>query len=149
VSEHGEPGRSSPGETASAVRAGDVPDRTPAPTQPSHKPGRSFETWSWFFMRLSGLALVFLALLHFSITHILNDVVDTDHDFVARRWDNPLWRVFDWSLLALALLHGLNGLRWIVDDYVRRPRLRAATKAALYVVSAALFAWGTFTIVAF
>jgi succinate dehydrogenase / fumarate reductase membrane anchor subunit len=133
----------------SAVRAGEVPDRTPAPTQPSRKRGRSFETWSWFFMRLSGLALVFLALLHFSITHILNDVVDTDHDFVARRWDNPLWRVFDWSLLALALLHGLNGLRWIVDDYVRRPRLRAATKAALYVVSAALFAWGTFTIVAF
>ena len=133
----------------SGVRAGDeVASRSAEPTTPP-RPGRSFETWSWFFMRLSGLALVFLALVHFSITHIVNDVVETDHDFVARRWDNPLWRAFDWSLLALALLHGLNGLRWIVDDYVRRPRLRAATKTGLYAVSAALFAWGTFTIVAF
>ena len=133
----------------SAVRAGDeLADRATAPDR-RPRAGRSFETWSWFFMRLSGLALVFLALVHFSITHILNDVVETDHDFVARRWDNPLWRVFDWSLLALALLHGLNGLRWIVDDYVRRPGLRAATKRGLYAVSAALFAWGTFTIVAF
>ncbi len=130
----------------SAVRADQATGRAPSESRP---PGRSFETWSWFFMRLSGLALVFLALLHFSITHILNDVVDTDHDFVAHRWDNPLWRVFDWALLALALLHGLNGLRWIVDDYVRRPRLRRATKTALYAVSLALFGWGTFTIVAF
>jgi len=111
--------------------------------------GRSFETWSWFFMRLSGLALVFLALVHFSITHIVNDVVSTDHAFVQRRWDNPLWRLFDWSLLALALLHGLNGLRWIIDDYVRRPRRRVVVKSLVFGVTAALFAWGTFTIVAF
>ena len=123
--------------------------REPVPAGGRPRRGRSFETWSWFFMRLSGLALVFLALLHFAITHILNDVVDTDYDFVARRWDNPLWRVFDWSLLALALLHGLNGMRWITEDYLRRPRTRAAVQAALYVLSTALFVWGTFTILAF
>ncbi|MFN2607772.1 MAG: succinate dehydrogenase [Acidimicrobiales bacterium] len=111
--------------------------------------GRSFETWSWFFMRLSGLALVFLALVHFSVTHIANDVVRTNHAFVERRWHNPLWRLFDWSLLALALLHGLNGLRWITDDYARSPRARATIKAVLYTVSGALFLWGTFTIVTF
>jgi succinate dehydrogenase / fumarate reductase, membrane anchor subunit len=111
--------------------------------------GRSFETWSWFFMRLSGLALVFLALLHFAITHIVNDVVDTDYGFVANRWDNPLWRLFDWLLLALALLHGLNGMRWITEDYLRRPRVRARVQVVLYAVSTALFAWGTFTILAF
>ena len=110
---------------------------------------RSFETWAWFFMRLSGLALLFLALTHFTITHIANDVVDTDYAFVADRWDNPLWRMFDWSLLALALAHGLTGLRRIIDDYVRRPPLRSITKVALYGVSGALFAWGTFTIVTF
>ncbi|MEA2842431.1 MAG: succinate dehydrogenase / fumarate reductase, rane anchor subunit [Actinomycetota bacterium] len=112
-------------------------------------PTRSFETWSWLFMRLSGLALVFLALIHFAVTHILNDVVDTDYDFVAHRWDNPLWRLFDWALLALALAHGLNGLRWIIDDYVRGPRARAAVKVALYGISGALFLAGTITIVTF
>jgi succinate dehydrogenase / fumarate reductase membrane anchor subunit len=110
---------------------------------------RSFETWSWFFMRLSGLALLFLALIHFTITHIANDVVSTDYAFVADRWDNPLWRVFDWALLALALAHGLTGLRRIIDDYVRRPPLRRMTKVSLFGVSGALFLWGTFTIVTF
>jgi succinate dehydrogenase / fumarate reductase membrane anchor subunit len=132
--------------------------RAPAPSEPSEptepgvsgrRAGRSFETRSWFFMRLSGLALVFLALIHFAVTHIVNDVVHTDQAFVRRRWDNPLWRVFDWSLLALALAHGLNGLRRIIDDYVRRRRVRTATLAAVIVVSGALFLWGTFTIVAF
>ena len=113
------------------------------------RPRRSFETWSWFFMRLSGLALVFLALIHFAITHIANDVVTTNHAFVAERWDNPLWRLFDWSLLALALAHGLNGLRYIIDDYVRRPATRAVVKAALYTVAGVLFAFGTLTILTF
>jgi succinate dehydrogenase / fumarate reductase, membrane anchor subunit len=115
----------------------------------SRRPKQSFETWSWFFMRVSGLVLVFLALAHFAITHIVNDVVDTDAGFVFRRWDNPLWRLFDWSLLALALVHGLNGLRWSIDDYIRSRPARAAVKAFIYTVSGVLFAYGTFTILTF
>ena len=122
---------------------------SPAAPPAVDRTGRRFETQSWLFMRLSGLALVFLALVHFAITHIVNDVVTTNSRFVARRWHNPLWRAFDWSLLALALLHGLNGLRWIVDDYVHRPRLRAATMAGLYALSGLLFVYGTFTVVVY
>lgn len=113
------------------------------------RPRQSFETWSWFFMRISGLVLIFLALIHFSITHIINDVTETDARFVAQRWGNPLWRLFDWALLVLALLHGLNGLRWIIDDYVRSPAKRAVTKSVLYSVSFALLGYGTLTIVTF
>ena len=87
--------------------------------------------------------------IHFAITHIVHDVTDTKASFVARRWHNPLWRIFDWSLLALALLHGLNGLRLIIDDYVRRPGRRAAIKALLYSVTGGLFAYGTLTIFTF
>ena len=83
-------------------------------------------------MRVSGLILIFLALTHFAITHIVNDVVETDAEFVGERWDNPLWRLFDWALLALALLHGVNGVRWSIDDYVKRPGRRATLKAVLY-----------------
>jgi len=125
-----------------------VDDRPPTPTSPAKRP-RNFETWSWFFMRLSGLALVFLALIHFSVTHIVNDVVDTDYDFVADRWSNPLWRIFDWLLLALALAHGLNGLRWIVGDYVRRPARRRLLLGLLFGISGLLFIGGTITIVTF
>jgi len=100
-------------------------------------------------MRLSGLALVFLALVHFSITHIVNDVVETDYDFVAERWNNPAWRLFDWLLLVLALGHGVNGLRWIVDDYVRRPGRRTAVMGLLYGLTAVLVVVGTLTILLF
>lgn len=129
----------------------------PTQLEPSHTSGRelqrrprqNFETWSWLFMRVSGLILVFLALLHFSITHLFNDVAKTNYDFVSRRWQNNLWRFFDWLLLALALAHGLNGVRWSIDDYVRNPTVRATVKGLLYTVTAALFLYGTLTIVTF
>ena len=113
------------------------------------RPRPNFETWSWLFMRVSGLALVFLALVHFAVTHIVNDVAETDSAFVAERWANPLWRLFDWALLGLALFHGLNGLRWIIDDYVRAAGPRTIVKAGLYSLSLALFAYGSLTIVTY
>jgi succinate dehydrogenase / fumarate reductase membrane anchor subunit len=127
------------------VTALETPPRTPGPRPRK----RSAEAWSWAFMRLSGLALLFLALIHFSITHIINDVVETDYDFVAERWHNPAWRLFDWLLLVLALGHGVNGLRWIVDDYVRSPSRNRAVKAVLYGLTGVLVVVGTLTILAF
>ncbi|HEX2119700.1 MAG TPA: succinate dehydrogenase hydrophobic membrane anchor subunit [Acidimicrobiales bacterium] len=124
--------------TATTERRGERQPRRP-----------SAEAKSWAFMRLSGLALLFFALVHFAITHIVNDVVETDYDFVAERWHNPAWRVFDWMLLVLALSHGLNGLRWIVDDYVRHPGRRRAVKGLLYGLTAALVIVGTVTILVF
>ena len=117
---------------------------------PQRKPYKqSAEAKSWAFMRLSGLLLLFFALVHFAITHIVNDVVETDYDFVAERWHNPAWRVFDWMLLVLALSHGVNGLRWIVDDYVREPGRRRVVKGVLYGLTGVLVVVGTLTILAF
>lgn len=129
-----------------------TPQRTlPSANRPKleRRPRQNFETWSWYFMRISGLILIFMALVHFAITHIIYDVTETSADFVAARWDNPLWRAYDWTLLALGLTHGLNGLRWIIDDYVRSPRSRATVKAVLYTITGVLFAYGTLTIVTF
>lgn len=125
--------------------------RTSVRDQPrlQRRPRVKTEVWSWYFMRISGLILLFLALMHFFVTHILHDVTATDAGFVAGRWQNPLWRLYDWVLLALGLFHGLNGLRFIMDDYVRTPWKRAATKALVYSVTFTLFAYGTITILTF
>lgn len=56
--------------------------------QSSAAPNRA-EARMWYYMRISGLILVFLALIHFAITHIVNDVVETDFAFVQTRWSNP------------------------------------------------------------
>ena len=132
-----------------ATREAEKTSGTEAQPRPAVRTRQSFETWSWFFMRVSGLVLIFLALTHFAITHITNDVTKTNIDFVGKRWSNPLWQVFDWALLALALLHGLNGLRTVIDDYVRVPTRRVAVKAVLYTLSFGLFAFGTLTIFTF
>jgi succinate dehydrogenase / fumarate reductase membrane anchor subunit len=132
-----------------ALREADRNPARPGGEKPQLRPKQNFETWSWFFMRVTGLILIFLALIHFAMTHIIHDVTDTKVEFVRTRWRNPLWRIFDWSLLALALSHGLNGLRYIIDDYVRTPATRALTKAVLYSVSGGLFLYGTLTIFTF
>ena len=40
-------------------------------------------------MRISGLILVFLALGHLFITHILNNVESINYYFVSSRWGDP------------------------------------------------------------
>jgi succinate dehydrogenase / fumarate reductase membrane anchor subunit len=110
----------------------------------------SFEIWSWFFMRISGIVLLFLVLIHLYIMHLVDAGVErVNFEFVSARWDNVGWKSFDWILLFLALLHGVNGLRIIVDDYVRSPGLRTAIKGALYTVATILMIIGTAVIITF
>jgi len=110
----------------------------------------SFEIWSWFFMRISGIILLFLVLIHFFIMHVMEEGVErVDFEFVAARWNSVGWKAFDWVLLFLALLHGANGLRIIIEDYVRSPGKRTAAKGTLYAVTTILMIMGTAVIVTF
>src|SRR5687767_4915479 len=78
------------------------------------------EVWWWFFMRISRVVLVFLVLIHLFIMHLVDSGVDrVNFAFVSERWDNVGWKTFDWAMLVLGLLHGTNGLRIVIDDYVR------------------------------
>ncbi len=86
---------------------------------PTPKPAGGFELFAWFFMRVSGILLLVLALGHLTIMHLINSVDAIDYAFVASRYAAPFWRTYDLLLLILALLHGLNGVRTIIDDYVR------------------------------
>jgi succinate dehydrogenase / fumarate reductase membrane anchor subunit len=110
----------------------------------------SFEIWSWFFMRISGILLLFLVLIHLYIMHLVDGGVErVNFDFVAARWANVGWKSFDWLLLFLALLHGANGLRIVIDDYVGAPGLRTTLKGSLYATTVVLMIMGTAVIVTF
>lgn len=104
---------------------------------------------AWYFFRVSGVLLVVLALGHLFITHYLNVPSETTFDFVAERWSNPLWRAFDWTLLLMALWHGLMGLRVSVTDYVRSAGWRVAGHSAVWVIGLIFTVIGTITIVTF
>jgi succinate dehydrogenase / fumarate reductase membrane anchor subunit len=113
------------------------------------RPSKS-EVWWWFFMRISGIILVFLVLIHLYVMHLVGEGVErVNFAFVAERWDNVGWKTFDWVLLVLALLHGANGLRIIIDDYARRDGVRTALKGTLYAVTIVLMIMGTAVIATF
>ncbi|HYZ11791.1 MAG TPA: succinate dehydrogenase hydrophobic membrane anchor subunit [Actinomycetota bacterium] len=109
-----------------------------------------FELWAWLFMRLSGILLLFLAVGHVLIMHVFDTgVARVDFDFVVDRWSSPFWRTWDWMLLSLALLHGVNGTRVIVQDYVRRSGWRLAWNWAFAIVAFSLFVLGSVVVFTF
>jgi len=110
----------------------------------------SFELWTWYFMRISGLLLVILVLGHFTIVHLVGGGIDrVDFAFVSGRWSNPLWQVWDWLMLFLGLLHGANGLKTIINEYVHRSGARVALKSTLYVLTLIFILLGTAVILTF
>lgn len=115
----------------------------------SGRPSGSFELVSWLFMRVSGILLWILVLGHMFTMHIQHDVTEVDYAFVAARWATPFWRIYDWTMLILALIHGLNGLRVVVDDYVHARGWRLAAVAALYVAAFLFLVIGSVAIITF
>ena len=47
------------------------------------------------------------------------------------------------------MLHGVNGLRYSVEDYIRKPGRRFAAKVALYTVAGIILVIGVITLWAF
>jgi succinate dehydrogenase / fumarate reductase membrane anchor subunit len=108
------------------------------------------EFYSWIFMRVSGILLIGLIFTHIGIMHLIEGGVGrVNFAFVCGRWSGPFWQTWDWAQLFLATLHGANGMRWIITDYVRNPQRRFWAKTVLYIVAAFMIVLGTITIVTF
>jgi len=136
-------------------------ETTPAPTAPALEAPRSrrvprsrqrtnYEMYSWLFMRISGLVLVFLVLGHLLIMNILDGGVQRiNFGFVAGRWSSPFWQVWDLLQLWLAQLHGTNGLRTVINDYAERDQTRFWLTTLLYSASVLILFLGTLVIFTF
>ena len=86
---------------------------------------------NWILLRLTGVALSVLVLGHFALTHIINDVAETDSAFVADRFGNALFLTWDGTMLVAALVHGAAGLWIIAGEYagIRRRSWRGSLVA--------------------
>ncbi len=109
------------------------------------------ERFWWYFMRLSGLALVILALGHMFIMHVLVELTggEINFAFVQSRWGTPFWRIYDLLLLVLAFVHGANGARIVIGDYVANRRWRSLIIGALLVISGVWLVLGVLVIAFF
>ena len=117
------------------------------------RPPGGFELWWWYFMRLSGLLLVFLAVGHLLIMHVAHNVEQVSYAFVVSRWTNPrfgvFWRLWDLTLINLAVLHAFNGVRQVFYEYIHRPFQRVVAATLLWSGTIVLILVGTYAILRF
>lgn len=118
-----------------------TPGRTVRKVQPLPRTRNRLELALWLFMRYSGLALVFLALSHFWMQHLLIGTHAIEFAGTQLRWgisgqpvtvEQVIWRSYYAVMLVLAVVHGINGVRQVAYDYLaQRP---AVYKGLMFVV---------------
>jgi succinate dehydrogenase cytochrome b556 subunit len=119
----------------------------------------------WTYMRLSGVLILPLVFGHLAMMHVIQGVFDLTGsgihvvgthavnqsgqavEFVGDRWTMLLagvaiWRIYDGLLLALVVVHGLNGLRHVVNDYAHAPLVNRALNWAIIFGAVALIIVG-------
>ncbi len=110
----------------------------------------NFEKWGWIYMRSSGIVLVVLIFGHLFVNLVAGQGVKAiDFAFVGGKLSQPFWQIWDTLLLWLALIHGSNGMRTIVNDYASNRLLRVIFKGALVASAIVLLVLGTLVIFTF
>ncbi len=110
----------------------------------------NFEMLAWLFMRLSGVVLVVLIFGHLTVNLLVGEGIHAiDFGFVAGKWADPFWQVWDLAMLWLAMLHGTNGVRTIINDYAEKDATRLWLKIVLYAATTVIIILGTLVIFTF
>jgi len=120
-----------------------------SPFRPEER-GINGEKWGWIYMRASGIVLVVLIFGHLFVNLMVGEGVKAiDFAFVAGKFTDPFWVLWDSAMLWLALIHGANGMRTLVNDYATKASTRRILHGSLLVSTIALLVLGTLTIYAF
>jgi succinate dehydrogenase / fumarate reductase membrane anchor subunit len=118
-----------------------------SPARP--RPASNFELYSWFFMRISALVLFLMAVFHLVYMHIVIGLDNISFEVIAQRWQSPGWRLFDLFLLTFGWIHGANGVRIVLDDYIHPQGWKVFGKSVLYVLTFILIVLGAYVIFTF
>ena len=118
-----------------------------SPARP--RPASNLELYAWFFMRISAVVLFVMATFHLIYMHIILGVDAINFEIIAGRWESPFWRLYDLFLLVFGWIHGTNGLRVILDDYIHPQGWKVLAKSILYVVAFILIVLGAYVIFTF
>ena len=119
-----------------------------APTR--RRRGVNLEKWGWVFMRASGVVLIVLIFGHLFVNLMVGEGIHAlDFAFIAGKFATPFWQWWDVLMLWLALIHGGNGMRTIVNDYVTTPKLRAVLVWAIGLAAGLLIILGTLVVFTF
>ncbi|MCL6449881.1 MAG: hypothetical protein K6T75_01110 [Acetobacteraceae bacterium] len=105
--------------------------------------------WPWFWQRATAAALVVALFLHLWATHFSDPGAEIAFAGVTVRVKTVLYMAVDFSLLALVLFHGLNGLRNVLLDFGVRRRGALWLTVGLSVIGLAWLVLGVFGLMPF
>lgn len=131
-------------------------------------PAGWFEYGMWLFTRISGLALLIFAAASMGLAFLMsgreyldlpafmrwvffpnpNHVVNTDIPDVTAGWSNAFWQIFGMLMIFLATIHGFNGLRMVLEDFLESPLLVALLRAATLLATIAAMIVSVYVILA-
>jgi len=112
--------------------------------------GVNLEKWGWLFMRGSGVVLIVLIFGHLFVNLMVGEGIHAlDFAFIAGKFATPFWQWWDVLMLWLALMHGGNGMRTIVNDYVTNEKVRKALVWAIGLAAGLLIVLGTLVVFTF
>ncbi len=120
----------------------------------SIQPGWSFEYFMWIFTRVSGIALILLAVLGMASAFALgartqvdlptllrwtffpnpNHVVNSNIPDVTLGWANAFWQIMQILIVFLGVTHGFNGLRVVVEDFMGQSFLRPFVRGLIFLL---------------
>ena len=117
--------------------SGELRSRQPRPA------GNGRELTFWLLTRDSAVALVVLALAHFSMTHFIYDPANQTAEWITQmRWNSFALRLLDWSMLFIVLIHSFLGMRTVVQDYLKGTAQHIVL-TLLWILAAALVVLGS------
>jgi succinate dehydrogenase / fumarate reductase, membrane anchor subunit len=120
------------------------------PTRPAPRRGVNWEKWGWIYMRASGVVLVVLIFGHLFFNLMLGDGISAiDFGFVGGKLADPFWQWWDVAMLWLALIHGGNGMRTLINDYATSRTTRGVLKSAVLAAVVVLIVLGTLVVFTF
>ena len=125
--------------------------RSPRATRSNRRTTRgNTEMAGWLFMRISGIVLVVLVLGHLIVNLLVDDGISgINFAFVAGKWADIRWQIWDLLMLWLAMIHGANGVRTIINDYAERDSTRVVLKTLLATAFTVTVVLGTLVIFTF
>ena len=125
-------------------------------TRPRIVPQRGFnlDYIMWLFTRISGLAIILLSLISIIAALAMgartqmdlptflrwaffpnpNHVVNSNIPDITVGWSNAIWQIYAFLMILLASVHGFNGVRMVIEDYLRSPLAVLILRWSLLVI---------------
>ena len=118
------------------------------------QPAFSLEYILWIFTRLSGLAMILLALIgalgallmgartQMDLSTLMrwtffpnpNHVVNSNIPDVTLGWATAFWQIMQMLIVSLGITHGFNGLRVVIEDYTGQTIWRPIMRGLIFLL---------------